>query len=133
VTGSLLALLLLVGWEAAWWAAGIRPLLPGKLKTLEAGEGSSRLLIVDVRTALEYRWAHIPGAVSQPDLLFHPDALSREPRQTHLVLICLSGHRAPVAAWRMKRLGFEQVSYLSWGMLAWMASGGETVAGRGGL
>jgi hypothetical protein len=33
----------------------------------------------------------------------------------------------------MKRLGFEQVSYLSWGMLAWMASGGETVAGEGGL
>jgi rhodanese-related sulfurtransferase len=122
-------LVLLVGWELAWWTAGVRPMLPGKLEALQ--EGGSGVRIIDVRTTREYEWFHIAGAESHPDLLFHPEALWAESRDTHLVLICLSGHRAPVAAFRLKRLGFKKVSYLSWGMLAWMAGGGRTVAGKG--
>lgn len=125
----LVALVMLVGWEPAWWAAGVRPMLPGKLKALQGvGRG---VRILDVRTAREYEWLHIAGAESHPDLLWRPEALSAESRDTHLVFICLSGHRAPVAAFRMKRLGFEKVSYLSWGMLAWIVGGGRTETGKG--
>lgn len=122
-------LVLLVGWEVAWWAAGVRPMLPGKLRVLQ--EGGNGVRLIDVRTGREYEWFRIAGAESHPDLLFHPEALLAESRDTHLVVICLSGHRAPIVAFRIKRLGFEKVSYLSWGMLAWVAGGGRTVSGKG--
>jgi rhodanese-related sulfurtransferase len=121
----------LVGWEAAWWVLGARPMGPGKLKSLLKAEGERKVQLIDVRTPEEYRWFHIPGAVNRPDLFSHPERLPEESREDHLVFICLSGHRAPVTAFRIKNLGFESVSYLSWGMLAWMLSGGSTVGGSG--
>jgi rhodanese-related sulfurtransferase len=123
-----LLLVFLVGWEVLWWAMGVRPMGPWALRGLLKSEAPD-LRLIDVRTRGEYRWFHIPGAVSYPELLLHPEELTVEVKERPLVLICLSGHRAPVAAFRLKQLGFKEVSYLSWGMLAWVLSGGETVGG----
>ncbi len=129
---ALFVVMLLIGWEAAWWAGGVRPMLPGSLKALKEGGSGDSVRIVDVRTRREYEWFHIPGAESRPEALVHPETVMAEPRDAHLVFVCLSGHRAPVAAFRMKKLGFHRVSYVTWGMLAWMLSGGPTVSGGAG-
>jgi rhodanese-related sulfurtransferase len=126
------ALVLLVGWEVGWWLTGIRPMSSGRLKALLEGEEGRRPQVIDVRTRAEFGWLHIPGAVSHPDLLSNPEAFSAKSKEDHLVFVCFSGHRAPVAAYRLKKLGHENLSYLSWGMLAWMLSGGGTVGGEGG-
>jgi rhodanese-related sulfurtransferase len=127
------ALVLLVGWEVGWWLTGIRPMSPGRLKDLlQGGEEGRRPQVIDVRTSAEFHWLHIPGAVNYPDLLSNPGAFSAKSKGDHLVFVCFSGHRAPVAAYRLKKLGHENLSYLSWGMLAWMLSGGGTAGGGGG-
>jgi rhodanese-related sulfurtransferase len=126
------ALVFLVGWEAGWWLAGVRPVSPGGLKDMLERREGGRPHLIDVRTAAEFHWLHIPGAVNHPDLLSNPGVFSSQSKEDHLVLVCLSGHRAPVVAYRLKKLGYENLSYLSWGMLAWMLSGGKTVGGEGG-
>jgi rhodanese-related sulfurtransferase len=45
------------------------------------------------------------------------------------VVICLSGHRSPFVAYRLKQRGFKDVSYLAWGMISWLISGGPTEKG----
>lgn len=126
-----LVLVFLVGWEAVWWIMGIQPIWPRRMRSLLKSEQGRGLSLIDVRAQGEYRWFHIPGAVNYPDLLRHPEKLSVEAKERPVVLICLSGHRAPVAAFRLKQLGFKKIYYLSWGMLAWLLSGGETVGGQG--
>lgn len=129
---ALVLLVLVIGWETAWWVAGVGPMLPGKLKALqESGGKEGHLHLIDVRTAREYEWFHIPGAESRPEAFLHPESLSELPRGVPLVFICLSGHRAPIAAYRVKQLGFHRVYYLTWGMLAWILTGGPTVSGKG--
>jgi rhodanese-related sulfurtransferase len=105
---------------------------PGAVKALLEGEDGRRPQIIDVRTRTEFDWFHIPGAVNHPDLLSNPGAFPSQSQEDHLIFVCFSGHRAPVAAYRLKKLGHANLSYLSWGMLAWMLSGGETVGGKGG-
>ena len=65
-------------------------------------------------------------------ILNNPDTLKMDDRRRSVVVLCLSGHRSPVAAYRLRRHGFKDVSYLSWGMLAWVLSGGAVARGAGG-
>jgi rhodanese-related sulfurtransferase len=44
-----------------------------------------------------------------------------------LVIICMTGHRSSVVAYRLKKRGFTEVHNLTFGMLGWLLSGGETV------
>jgi rhodanese-related sulfurtransferase len=124
-----LVLVFLVGWEVVWWIIGVQPVGPWRMRALLKNEPARDLRLIDVRTQGEYQWFHIPGAVNYPDLLLHPEKLSVEAKERPVVLICVSGHRAPVAGFRLKQLGFKSISYLCWGMLAWLLSGGETVGG----
>ncbi len=114
----------IIGWEAFWWMAGIQPIGPMRLKRMLQEPAGSKPLLVDVRTAAEFGLFHIEGAESRPGLLFNPGSLDSLDRERPLVVICLSGHRSPIAGSRLKNRGFKNVSYLSWGMLAWVVSGG---------
>jgi len=42
------------------------------------------------------------------------------------VIICMTGHRSSVVAYRLKKRGFTEVHNLTFGMLGWLLSGGET-------
>lgn len=81
---------------------------------------SSNYYLVDVRTAKEYRRAHIAGAVNYSYLNFHigrdVDTLDRN----KLVLVyCQTCHRSPLAARKMKRLGFRKLYDLKGGYQKW--------------
>ena len=122
--GVVLAILILA-WEVLWWILGVEPVMPWRLKSL-LGSGTSPFTLVDVRTPVEYRWLHIPGAVNRPDLLKDPAKLEEEDREKPVLVICMTGHRSPVVAYRLKRLGYRNVHNLTWGMLGWILSGGKT-------
>lgn len=122
--GILIALaIFVVGWEALWWIEGVRPIGPLRLKRMLQEE--IQPLLVDVRTAMEFKLFRIKGAESRPGLLLDPGSLDLPDKERSLVVVCLSGHRSPIVGYRLTRRGFKNVYYLSWGMLAWIVSGGR--------
>ena len=124
-------LLVIAGWDAGWYAAGVKPMFPWELKRhLVDGAGAQGgVLLIDVRTPSEYRMLHIAGARLRPDLLFHPETLKPTDPDTPVVVICMTGHRSPVAAHLLQKQGIKNVYNLTWGMLGWKLFGGKTVSG----
>jgi rhodanese-related sulfurtransferase len=124
-----LFLVVVGGWDLGWYAAGVRPIFPWQLKQQLAGSPDG-LRLIDVRTSAEYRLFHIPGAESRPDLLLHPGSFSSGNRRKPVVVICMTGHRSPVVAHQLRRLGADRVYNLTWGMVGWKLFGGKTLEGR---
>lgn len=74
--------------------------------------GSAQAILVDVRTRGEYELWHPDGAVNIPllQLLENPEtALGKENRP--IILTCDAGYRAEIAAERLNKLGYKNVSY----------------------
>jgi len=89
------------------------------------------VLVVDVRTAFEFRHGHIRGAVPIPlhALPFRLGALAGQ-RDKELVVICLSGHRSRLAGMILELAGHARVTNLDGGMAAWRARGLPEVRSR---
>lgn len=65
--------------------------------------------VLDVRTGLEFRVGHLPGAVHLP-LSRLPFRARREVvRERPVIVYCASGTRSMVAAFLLRRLGFPEV------------------------
>ncbi|MFP4070769.1 MAG: rhodanese-like domain-containing protein [Desulfovibrionales bacterium] len=111
-------------WDLAWPLAGVRQVSPWMLK--KRLDDVSPPLLLDVRTEAEYQWTRIPGAVHMPELLLHPETLPGKFRDRDPVIICMTGHRSPVTAYRLNRLFNMNASNLTWGMTGWILSGGST-------
>ena len=90
------------------------------IDTLESR--SAETMVLDVREPEEYEHGHVPGAINLPqaDLASRLDEL---PRACSLALICRSGARSLRAAQFLRQVGFEQVTNVQGGMLAWRAAG----------
>jgi rhodanese-related sulfurtransferase len=120
-------LALAVGWELLWAVLGVKPFGPWRHADLLA-LGQTAGSVLDVRTAAEYRLFRIPGAQHRPGLLFRPEALDARDPAAPVVVVCMTGHRSPLVAYRLRRRGFQQVYHLTGGMLAWKLTGGPTVS-----
>ena len=116
-------------WELFWWALGVKPLLPYRLKS-GLKENPQGFSLIDVRTQPEYELFHIKGTKHRPEILLHPGLLGEQDASNPLVLICMTGHRSPIVAYRLKKRGFQEVYSLTWGMLGWLLSGGEIRGSR---
>ena len=83
--------------------------------------------VIDVRSALEFRSGHIPGAVHIPfwSLLMHKKRLPSD-RQAPLVVTCEHGPRAQLAAAQLGVLGYRQVELLDGHMAGWRGAGRPT-------
>jgi rhodanese-related sulfurtransferase len=115
-------LLIIIGWDLVWYFVGVKPLFPWQLKKmLDNGKNPGRL--IDVRTNLEFNWFHIEGAENRPDVLFDIDRYRDKNFDEPVVVICMSGHRSPIVAYRLKKHGYKQVYNLTWGMLGWKLFG----------
>lgn len=128
-------LLILVALWALWDLAlvpllGVRQVLPWRLAAMLA-EGRAPLL-VDVRTPLEFKLFHIRGSKNLP---YPPDpaavaALAENDRTRPVVLVCMTGHRSPLAARSLQKAGFTDVANLTWGASAYALLGGDVKSGE---
>lgn len=87
----------------------------------EAGDSTT---VVDVRSGLEFRDGHIPGAVHVPfwKLPFAAGEIPAD-REEPLVVTCGHGPRAGYAILALKVAGFRDVRYLSGQMSGWKRRG----------
>lgn len=125
IAGTILALLALwLAWDVLLVPLlGVRQMTPWRLRRrLASGDAP---VILDVRTRAEYAWFHIPGSVNAPYPPPPPEELGISPDDEVLV-VCMTGHRSPLAARRLKRQGVARVANLTWGALAFRILGGET-------
>jgi len=118
-------LLIVFGWDIAWYLFGVKPIFPWQLKKmLHKGQNPGKL--IDVRTPLEFNWFHIDGAANRPDILFSTDRFKDKNYDEPMIIICMTGHRSPIVAYQLKKSGYKRVYNLTWGMLAWKLFGGKT-------
>ncbi|MDQ7782742.1 MAG: NnrU family protein [Desulfomonilaceae bacterium] len=107
-----LLLHLILGTEIVTVAAGARPLAPWKLTSLPEDTW-----IVDVRTKPEFYWNRLQGAESFPWGKGIVEAARDKPKDRPVLVTCFSGHRSPTVAVMLRKLGFETVYNLNWGIL----------------
>lgn len=118
---------LLVLWDVAWWKVGqVSPMSPWRLRVLL--EDKENVVVLDVRTPLEFKAFHIDGAINVP----YPAGLSDfarlipNPNQA-TVVVCMTGHRSPLVVRQLQQGGYTNVVNLTWGMVAWKLFGGASL------
>ena len=79
----------------------------------------SDLVLLDVRTPLEYNWFHLPGAQNVPHLLTDSGKLPPVSPSQEVVVICMTGHRSPLVAYALKKKDYARVYNLTGGMAGW--------------
>jgi rhodanese-related sulfurtransferase len=121
----IILIVLIIGWDVAWYLAGVKPLFPWQLKKLLKGD-NDQLTLIDVRTPGEFSWFHIGGAANMPGLLSNAEGFKGKRVNEPVIVICMTGHRSPMVAYQLKKRGYKQVYNLTWGMLAWKLFGGKT-------
>jgi len=79
-------------------------------------------LIIDVREPREFRQGHIPQArlMPLPQILANAKDL---PYDREIILVCRGGRRSARAAYALQQKGYNKVSILRGGMLAWETAG----------
>jgi len=83
-------------------------------------ETDSDIIILDVRTKMEYNRGHIEGAVLNNYYSFKfKKRLRMLDRTKHYIVHCKSGHRSQGAVKRMLQEGFTQITHLDGGYDAW--------------
>jgi rhodanese-related sulfurtransferase len=121
--------LFIICWEFFWYLAGVRQISPWRLKKwLQCQKSDVKL--IDVRTPFEYRWFHIENAENRPEMAFMVNNFKEPDPAKRIVVICMTGHRSPVVAGRLKKRGYTNVYNLTWGMWAWKLCGGKTVGSK---
>jgi rhodanese-related sulfurtransferase len=81
-------------------------------------------VIVDVRSAYEYRHGHIPGAIHMPfwQSFFLADELTVTGDRP-VVVYCQHGPRAVIARFALRQAGHVDVRYLDGHMSGWEKAG----------
>lgn len=89
---------------------------------LEAG--TSNVVIVDVRTAAEFKQGHVPNAINIPlsEIIDSPDILASSKLKS-IVLYCRSGYRANKAAEALYKDGHQNLRHLEGDMQSWLKAG----------
>ena len=80
--------------------------------------------VVDVRTGLEFRKGHIPGAIHAPTwkILLRLDQIPAD-RHSELVVTCEHGPRAKICVTLLGLLGYRNITLLAGQMAAWRRDG----------
>ncbi len=103
---------LILGAEVVTMAAGAKGIAPWKIKKLPLDTW-----IVDVRTPGEFKWNRLYGAENFPWGSGLIAASQSIPKDRPVLVTCLSGHRSPAVAVMMRKIGFQNVYNLNWGLL----------------
>jgi rhodanese-related sulfurtransferase len=115
----LFVLFILLGWEVFWALMGVKSFYPWQLQENMA-QTPGDLVLLDVRTPWEFQWFHLPGAQNVPFEKGLPPNLTI-PTDKTVVVICMTGHRSPLVAYRLLHDGYSRVYNLTGGMAGWKA------------
>jgi phage shock protein E len=68
-------------------------------------------IIIDVREPIEFKMGHVRGAINLPPskLMTGAEKIQNVPKDTKLILYCLSGSRSNVAINILKDLGYTNL------------------------
>ena len=83
-------------------------------------------VLVDIREDWEWNMSHIEGARHVP-MSQWPGRVNELPKDTPVVLYCRSGQRSARALQFLHQMGYDQVSHLAGGILAWADDVDESV------
>lgn len=69
-------------------------------------------VILDVREPFEYKMGHVEGALNIPParLINSPPELADLPRDTEIIVYCLSGSRSSASIPYLKQMGFTNIT-----------------------
>jgi len=81
--------------------------------------------VLDVRSGMEFRMGHIPGARHLPfwKVLFRLTGSLPQDKSVPLVLLCESGARAELVGSLLAKRGYSRISYLDGDMSGWRRAG----------
>lgn len=93
-------------------------------------------ILLDVREPDEFAQGHLSGAINVPRgvLEFNVDPLNPAAntaltdRATKIIVYCRSGARSALAVQTLRTLGYEHISSMSGGFVAWMSAGHDSVS-----
>ena len=116
-----LALVALAASEAWRAARGPRPVPPGEAVRLI---NSLDAVVVDVRSAGDYKKGHILHAVNVPlaGIESRVNEITKD-HERHIVCYCAIGSSAPQACTKLNKLGYSNAVALKGGLNAWQAAG----------
>lgn len=85
---------------------------------VEKVNNNAPITILDVREPAEYKFGHIPGAISIPfgQLSEQLDQLNKD---DEIYIVCRSGNRSDYACKQLKEAGFSKVTNVIQGMIEW--------------
>jgi rhodanese-related sulfurtransferase len=114
-------------WNLIWALLGVRHVYPWQMERFNTPQYTP--FVIDVRSPAEYRMVRMGNSVNRPDLLTGGKGLPFSADQP-LVVACMTGHRSPFVALRLKRMGYRNVYNLAWGVLGWKLFGGASHPSR---
>lgn len=84
-----------------------------------------RLVLIDVRTPVEYQAGHAPNSVPIPlsELKSRVDEVKSLVTNDEVAVVCRSGQRSTSGSVILKRAGIETVYNVTGGMLQWESQG----------
>ncbi len=83
---------------------------------------ANEIVVIDVRTPVEYAFEHIPGAMLFPLSAFNPAKLPSGSGKA-LVFHCGSGKRSTAVAKKCIAYGIAEVTHIDGGLEAWKKAG----------
>jgi glyoxylase-like metal-dependent hydrolase (beta-lactamase superfamily II)/rhodanese-related sulfurtransferase len=86
-------------------------------------------LYIDVRSLDEYRSGSVPGAICIPHDQI-TQQVSQVPHDKPVVLYCRSGKRSAKAKEELNKLGYDNISEIEGGFMAWQSSGNPVFKAR---
>lgn len=103
--------------------------LPAEINVTRAAELREQgAFVLDVRQPEEWNELHVPGATLIPlDQL--SARISEVPKDRDIVVICRSGNRSQTGRDILRQAGYESVTSVSGGIIAWRSAGHPTVSG----
>ncbi|HET8705775.1 MAG TPA: rhodanese-like domain-containing protein [Pseudomonadales bacterium] len=111
--------LLLFVMAAPVWAQDV-PLV-SQQQLLELQSSSAKPLLVDVRSADEFKQGHVPGAINIPHDQVQTRLSEFGAKDRDIILYCHSGRRSGLASQVLSAAGFSHVRHLEGDMMGWQA------------
>lgn len=113
----------------------VNGVLPEEVPAVKAVElrrlGKAEVVFLDARARKEYEVSHVPGAVWVGYQDFDRGRVTSIDKGQPIVVYCTVGYRSGKVAEQLRGLGYEDVSHLWGGIIAWV-NGGNPVVNHSG-